>query len=171
MFKLNTNWTRALPSKLVINIATLGPIGKWKKMPGTLGSLVGLILYTLLFHRTPLLPFLLLLGTSIYLGIAFCDEAEKRLQKHDPSEIILDEVVAIPLCFFGMHYLFKSYPTWLILLIGFILFRLLDIFKPFFIKKLQNYPGGLGVVLDDLGAAAVTAVCLHVGFGLLKFVF
>lgn len=170
MFKLNTSWTRALPTDLVINLATLGPIGKWNKMPGTLGSIVGLVWYTLFFYSTSLLRFLLLLAITVYLAIAFCGEAEKRLQRKDSPQIILDEMVAVPLCFLGVDYLFASYPVWLILLVGFGIFRVFDIFKPFFIKKLQNYPGGLGVVLDDLGAALLTTVCLHLFFGILHAV-
>ncbi|PIP58858.1 MAG: hypothetical protein CO175_07580 [Verrucomicrobia bacterium CG_4_9_14_3_um_filter_43_20] len=49
----------------------------------------------------------------------------------DPPEVILDEFVAIPVCFFGRGYLFDRYPVWFILLLGFILFRFFDILKTY----------------------------------------
>ena len=49
---------------------------------------------------------------------------------------------------------------WLVLLVGFLLFRLFDILKPLGIKKLQDYPGGVGVVLDDVAAGFATCISL-----------
>lgn len=154
-------WLRMLPSGVVINIATLGPAGRVRKGPGTVGSLAGILWFTLFFvHATPL-GYLLLGGMSIAAAVLFCGEAEIRLRKIDPGEIVLDEFVAIPVCFLGMQpYLLEARP-WLVILCGFALFRLFDIIKPFGIKRLQRYEGGWGVVADDLAAAVATAVCLH----------
>ena len=151
-----------LTDQIVNNVATLGKLGYWGKAPGTSGSVAGLILYTVCFFNATPVSFFLLILIFIYLSIAFCHEAERRMQKKDPGEVILDEVVAMPLCFIGTGYIMETYPVWLVLLVGFGLFRFFDILKPLGIAKLQDLEGGLGIVVDDLAAAAATCVCLHV---------
>ncbi|MGE9296116.1 MAG: phosphatidylglycerophosphatase A family protein [Puniceicoccales bacterium] len=156
-------WTRFLPSPVINGFATLGPIGYWGKAPGTNGTVAGVLLYTVLFFFLSPLAYLVMTALLIYLAIAFCGEAEKRLFKRDPGEVILDEVAAIPICFFGLQMAIADFGiwAWLILLAGFGLFRLFDILKPFGIKRLQSMPGGLGVVVDDLAAGVATCICLH----------
>ncbi|MFU8848841.1 MAG: phosphatidylglycerophosphatase A [Opitutales bacterium] len=164
-------WTRLLATPLVVNCATLGPIGRIKKAPGTWGSVAGVGLYAVLFHRSSLIGFILLALLLAYLAVALCDAAEKRLQMRDPGMIVLDEFVAVPLVFFGMggaDGLIAQHGDWPVLLAGFILFRIFDVLKPFGINSLQNLPGGLGCVADDLAAAAASCVVLHL---LLYFLF
>jgi phosphatidylglycerophosphatase A len=96
------------------------------------------------------------------LAVLLCGEGEKRLKKRDPGEIILDEIIAIPLCFLGLKtQMLESGFVWLYMIAGFGLFRLYDIVKPFGIRSLQKYPGGWGVVLDDLAAAVAVNVTLR----------
>ena len=154
-------WTRTLPTHLVVNLATLGPVG-YLKAPGTWGSVAGIGWYTVVFSQLDPLIALLVIALSIYIAVGICGEAEIRLQKRDPREIILDELVAVPVCFIGISLL--DYPQpWLIALLGFILFRFFDILKPLGIKHLQDLPGGTGVVMDDIAAAFVTCIILHIG--------
>jgi len=157
-------WVRVLPTSLVVNMATLGPLGLVKKGPGTVGSLAGIGFYAVMFDQAGPLGYLILSLFSIYLAVAFCDEAEQRLQMRDPGMIILDEFVAMPVVFLGMgspQGLIAQQGGWPVLLAGFALFRLFDIVKPFGISKLQNLPGGLGCVIDDIAAAAVSCAILH----------
>ena len=164
-------WVHFLPTSIVVNLATLGPLGRVKKAPGTIGSLAGIGLYAVLFHSITLTGYLLFLLLLIYLAIAICDTAEHRLQMRDPGMIILDEFVAIPLIFFGMsgpQGLIAQNGGWPVLLAGFTIFRVFDIAKPFGISKLQNFPGGLGCVIDDLAAAIASCIVLHL---LLYFLF
>lgn len=164
-------WVHFLPTAVVVNLATLGPLGLVKKGPGTVGSLAGIVLYAVLFHSASPLGYVLLLFLLVYMAVAICDTAELRLQMRDPGMIILDECVAMPLVFFGMNGsggLLVQNGGWPVLLTGFILFRVFDIAKPFGISRLQNYPGGLGCVGDDLAAAIVSCIVLHV---LLYFLF
>ena len=159
-------WVQLLATFFVVNVATLGPLGRVSKGPGTVGSVAGIAFYAVLFHNALPLTYLLLLLLSIYLAIAFCDEAERRLQMRDPGMIILDEFVAVPLVFLGMNGpegLLVQHGGWPVLLAGFGLFRLFDIFKPLGISKLQDLPGGLGCVVDDLAAAIASCVVLHLG--------
>jgi len=157
-------WIHFLPTRFIISVATLGPLGRVKRAPGTLASFVGLIYYTLFFFEADPLVFTLLMFLSLYLAIAFCSEAEIRLRRHDPPEIVLDELIAVPLCFVGLEGVFVHYPVWMVMLLGFFVFRFYDIFKPFGISRLQKIKGGAGIVVDDLAAAVMTSLTLHLGF-------
>ncbi|MGH8017176.1 MAG: phosphatidylglycerophosphatase A, partial [Opitutaceae bacterium] len=83
-------WTRFLSAHFVINVATLGPVGRFRA-PGTWGSLAGLIWFTVVLLPLGPLGALLLSAGCLYLAFAFCGEAEARLQKVDPQEVVLDE--------------------------------------------------------------------------------
>ena len=157
------SWPRILPRAFVIGCATLGPLGQRLPAPGTWGSLAGLLYFLLLYQRAPIGA--VLIGTIIagYFAVGICGEAEVRLRKKDPGEVVLDEVVAIPLCFLGWRTLLNVAPAWVLLLAGFALFRLFDIWKPWAIARLQFLPAGWGVVADDLAAALAACATLHIG--------
>lgn len=154
-------WPRFLPSGLVIAVATLGPVGRMRKAPGTWGSVAGLVYFTLFFYHLGIFGTLLFSAVGIYVAVAFCGEAEFRLGKRDPGEIVLDEVIAIPLCFLGWQTLLGVAPPWAIFVAGFMLFRFFDVLKPLGIARLQRLPGGWGVVADDVAAALATCAALH----------
>lgn len=157
-------FARALPGPLVVCLATAGPVGRIKRAPGTWGSLVGLVWYSVFFYNASPVGFIFFLGLSIYFSIAICDAAEKQLRLRDPGIIVLDEIVAVPLVFTGMGGtggLIMEHRGWPVLLGGFILFRIFDIFKPFGISNLQKLPGGLGCVADDLAAGLAACICLN----------
>jgi phosphatidylglycerophosphatase A len=157
-------WTQFIPTPVVVNLATLGPLGLVKKGPGTVGSVAGIGLYAVLFHQASMFGFFVLAALLVYFAVAICDTAEQRLQMRDPGMIILDEFVAVPLVFVGMggpNGLIFQHGGWPVLLAGFVLFRIFDIAKPFGISRLQNFPGGLGCVIDDIAAAVASCVTLH----------
>ena len=159
-------WTRTLSTPLVVGLARLGPIGPNLPAPGTWGSAVGLLWVVAAFWlpQLGLGMTLLLCAVSSYVAIALCGEAEIRLGKKDPGEVILDEFVAMPLCFLGWHSLVAAWPAWhggVVLLAGFAAFRFFDILKPLGINRLQDLPGGWGVVIDDLAAALAACATLH----------
>jgi len=161
---MNTDFImRLLPDKWVVPICTCGPVGYWGKAPGTNGTVLGVILYTLLFHSVSFWFQVFFLGLLSYLAILICEEGEKRMMKRDPGEMIIDEVIAVPLCFLGMNTLMASTGhVWAYMLGGFVIFRVFDILKPFGIKKIQELPGGQGVVVDDLAAALATNLSLYI---------
>ena len=156
-------WTRGLPTGFVVACATLGPLGRRLPAPGTWGSLAGLLYYAVFYYRRPMAGILVASAIAGYLAVAFCGEAELRLRKKDPGEVILDEFVVMPLCFLGWSALARPLPAWAVLLAGFAFFRLFDIVKPFGIRQLQALPGGWGVVIDDVAAALATCATLHLG--------
>lgn len=155
-------WPRFLTTRTVLMLATLGPVGRRLPAPGTWGSVAGLLYFTVVFlGRLGLAGTLVVSAAASYLAVAICGEAEFRLARKDPSEVILDEVVAMPLCFLGWPSLVGPLPIWAVLVAGFALFRLFDILKPFGIARLQNLPSGWGVVVDDLAAALAACGTLH----------
>ena len=167
-------WPRRLSSPVVIGLATLGPIGRRLPAPGTWGSLAGLLYFAVFFLYgygpgeaawVNTVDIILASAAMGYVAVGFCGEAEARIGRTDPGEVILDEFVAMPLCFLGWGYLVGPLPLWAILLLGFALFRLFDITKPFFISKLQDLPAGWGIVVDDTAAALAACLTLHLAHG------
>ena len=148
-----------LSDQTIKNIATIGRAGYSCRCPGTVGSAIGLAWYLLAFPWLNGFLTFVIFGLSIVFGIVICTEAERIIGKKDPVEAIIDEVLAMPLCFFGIA-IFKQ-PTILTLALGFAIFRFFDIKKPFGINELQVVPGGLGVMLDDILAAIYTNILLH----------
>jgi phosphatidylglycerophosphatase A len=72
--------------------------------------------------------------------------------------------MVMPLCFLGWPALARPlgpWPAWAVFIAGFLLFRLFDIAKPLGIRKLENLPGGWGIVADDVAAALATCAVLH----------
>ncbi len=116
--------------------------------PGTAGSVLGLGLVWAL-SGLPLPHYLLATLALFGLGVWVSSRAEP-LYGHDGPEIVIDEVVGILIVFAGVNLDVITVVT------GFVLFRALDIWKPFPCDRMQRLPGGLGVMMDD-GVAAVYA--------------
>jgi phosphatidylglycerophosphatase A len=115
--------------------------------PGTVGTLVGVLLALFL----PLTWWSLLIFTL--LGIYVSQQGEIIFEEKDSPKIVIDEIVGFFLAIYGL-----DYSLWLP---AFILFRFLDIKKPWIIRKLQNYHGGIGVMADDLLAGILTNLVLR----------
>jgi phosphatidylglycerophosphatase A len=154
-------WPRFLPTSTVLACARLGPIGRKLPAPGTWGSVAGLLYFTVFFYPLGVVGTLIFSTIGIYLAVALCGEAEFRLGRKDPGEVILDEFVAMPLCYLGWRALPGPLPVWAVFLLGLGLFRLFDIVKPLGIRKLQDLPGGWGVVVDDVAAALAACATMH----------
>ncbi len=158
------SWSRHLPTEAVLAVSTLGPVGLRMKAPGTWGSAAGLVFFIVCFYPLGILENLFASAVIAYVAVGFCGEAEIRMGRHDPGEVILDEFVAMPLCFAGWQMIIGPgvLPFLGLLLAGFALFRLFDITKPLVIDKLQALPAGWGIVVDDTAAALATCATLHV---------
>lgn len=158
-------WPRFLPTSTVLTLATVGPVGRLRYAPGTWGSLAGMAYQLVFFHTLSPLWVVLLSLPGLWLAVAMCGEAEFRLGRRDPGEVVLDEFVVMPFCLLGWQYVDMVLPkwaaTWSVYLAAFALFRLFDITKPLWIKKVQDLPGGWGILADDLLAALLTCGVLH----------
>ena len=160
------NWPRALPTDVVLALARVTPCGNIPFAPGTWGSLAGLAFFAVVLRRLAAVAGDLALAVTvvafILLAVGLCGEAEVRLGKTDPGEVVLDEFAVMPLCFLGWwSALPAGWPDWAVWLAGFALFRLFDIWKPLGIRRLQDLPGGWGVVVDDVAAALAACATLH----------
>ncbi|MBL9215552.1 MAG: phosphatidylglycerophosphatase A [Opitutaceae bacterium] len=158
----DVRWLRWMPTKVVLAVATLGPLGRRLPAPGTWGSLAGLLYALVFFRRLGWEETLAWTLIASGVAVAFTGEAARRLGKSDPGEIVLDEFIVMPLVFLGGragH--FAALPDWAMLLGGFALFRLFDILKPIGIARLQRWPGGWGIVADDFAAALAACGGLH----------
>lgn len=169
--------TKSLKStdRLLLNIGTLGGIGRLGCAPGTNASLLGAILYPFTFGRLGWLLFSIIYALCVWGSIYVSSRCEKFLKRKDPSMVNLDELVAMPLCYWPAEALFQTLhipmpPLWITLLLGFLLFRVFDILKPFGIKKLESLKGGVGIVGDDLAAAIYTTICLMAIFALFRLI-
>lgn len=153
---------------LALVAATGGGAGLIPFAPGTFGSAVGVaVFYGLLTAAQPrpqwlqAITFLASFALAA-VGVWAGDRAEKIFARKDAQEIVIDEVCGQVISYsLVAPYLIASAnnPT-IILVIGFVLFRLFDIYKPTPIGRLQFLEGGLGVMMDDVLAGVYAAVVL-----------
>ena len=136
-------------------IATGCYSGYLPKAPGTWGSLVGLALFSLL-HTLSLEVYLAVVTGIFIIGTFAAGEAEKIMDRKDPGLVVIDEIV-------GMLITMIAIPaTPLAMTLGFILFRIFDIWKPFPIRLIdQRFHGGLGIMLDDVVAGIYSLAAMH----------
>lgn len=146
--------------------------GRMPVAPGTAGSVVGVGVFLVLLATGHL--GLYLAGTLVLIAVAVpaCGEAERVLGRRDPPSVVLDEIVAMPLCYAGWIgqgvVEGRGLPGWgdvvsssgvMVVGAGFVLFRVFDIWKPGPIRRSQGLPGGWGVVADDVLAALAVNGC------------
>jgi phosphatidylglycerophosphatase A len=126
-------------------VATVGYSGYFPVAPGTVGSLAGLVFYLLVWWSQSLAVEVGLIVMLFLLGIWAGTTAERYFGGIDPGQIVIDEVV-------GMLITLAFIPVGLSgALIGFFLFRVFDVIKPFPASYAdRELHGGLGVVLDDV---------------------
>jgi phosphatidylglycerophosphatase A len=149
-------------SKAVILFIAQGAYsGKSPFAPGTAGTMVGVLLY-LLLKGMPLVWYLVVCVLVTGIGVWAAGEAEKLLGKKDAPSIVIDEIagylISMILVPSGLGYVVAA----------FFLFRVFDIIKPFPLYRLQDLHGGLGVVIDDVGAGIYTNIVLQLGAVLLR---
>ncbi|MBZ5660800.1 MAG: phosphatidylglycerophosphatase A [Acidobacteriia bacterium] len=157
-------------------IATAFGLGYLPKAPGTWGSLAGILIYSLTQFYFPLnvipgarlqlidrVTWAAWTGLPVTLAIALAGvwcatRAAQFSGKKDPQFVVIDEVS-------GQHitYLFSlTLLDWKYLLLGFILFRVFDIWKPFPARQAESLPGGLGIMADDWIAGIYAALGLWI---------
>lgn len=142
------------PPALARIVATVGGAGYTPIAPGSVGSLFGAALYWAAYQggsRVPVALFPLIAIAAIWSA----GHAERASGKKDPSEIIVDEVAGQFLCLLGHA------PAMAHIVAGLVVFRVLDIWKPF--RWIEKFPGGWGVVADDLLAGGIGWFLLALG--------
>lgn len=137
-------------------IATVFGIGYFPIAPGTLTSLIVIFLYKLYLYELSWPLYLLLLFLLFFVGVFASSQCASELNKKDPRIIVIDEAVG------QLLVLFRMSEDWLPLLLSFFLFRFFDIIKPIPIRKVENFPSGWGIMMDDLLAAIYAGVIVNI---------
>ncbi len=127
--------------------------------PGTAGSLLGLAITELLVAASGTLAAWLFAVASAVVGIWAAGRAAAGRGVEDPGEVVIDEVagqaIALAMLHSALPAAARAGPTWGLVFAAFFLFRLLDVVKPGPVGRLEELPGGLGVMADDLLAGAI----------------
>lgn len=129
--------------------------GLVKKMPGTVGTVAAIPVYLVLI-QLDLWLYSLLTVLSILIGFTICGRAAEMLGEHDFGGIVWDEIAGFLITMWLVPF------SWYAVLLGFILFRIFDIFKPWPIKWIdQKVGGGIGIMLDDVLAGMLAGIILY----------
>lgn len=156
---MTTSETESLPKPSlgrVVHLLAFGfGAGCSPKAPGTMGTLLAVGLY-LPLSRLSLPLYVAVLVLVVVAGIWICDKASRDLGVHDHPGIVWDEIA-------GYLLTMLAAPTgWVWIAVGFALFRLFDIWKPWPIRWLdRRVAGGFGIMLDDLVAGLFAALCMQ----------
>ena len=139
-------------NKVAHFISSVSYIGYFPIASGTFGSFIALVIWWFIPNNN--FQFLIII-TTILIGTYSSYLTEKKYQIEDPSFIVIDE-------FAGMFISLLLLPKNMYLyLFAFILFRILDIIKPFCIDTVQKYQYGVGIMADDILAGIVSCLTLH----------
>jgi phosphatidylglycerophosphatase A len=144
-----------LLDRVLLLLATGFGLGYIPKAPGTFGSLLGIPLVWGIQRLSLPLAEPLAAGLLFLIGIPICSAGARLLGSKDPGAVVFDEIAAFPVVFLGV-------PLNLVTgAIGFVLFRLFDILKPWPARPLERLPAGLGIMADDFVAALYAAAALR----------
>ncbi len=136
-------------------IATFLGIGYFPLAPGSVASFFVALSYRYFLHRIPWHLYLGVFLVIMIVGVISSNIFSNELKSKDPRKIVIDEVAGQYLIFFRLS------PSWINILGGFLLFRFFDILKPFPIRKIENFPKGWGIMLDDTMAAIYAGIILN----------
>jgi phosphatidylglycerophosphatase A len=136
-------------------IATCGYLGYVPVAPGTFGSAAGLAAFFLIRSTGSLTVEVAAIAVLFAIGVWSGTIAERYFGGVDPAPVVMDEVV-------GMLITLAFLPVGVTgAIVGFLVFRVLDVFKPWPSARFERLPGGLGVMADDGMAAIYGNVVMH----------
>ena len=142
-------------TRLAVFIATVGYCGYFPFAPGTVGSAAGLLFYALVWWTGSTVVEVAMIAGLFAAGVWAGTTAERYFGGVDPGPIVMDEVV-------GMLITLAFIPVgWSGALVGFVLFRIFDVIKPFPAGRFEALHGGLGVMADDAMAAVYANLSLR----------
>jgi phosphatidylglycerophosphatase A len=146
--------------RLLLLLATGLGVGHAGVAPGTFGSLLGLpVAWALLAAGLHPAVYAAAAAGIFLLGVQASTAAARHFERHDPPACVIDEIAAFPVVFAGAAAGLFPFSV-LSASLGFVLFRVFDIWKPPPVRQLERLPGGWGVMADDLMAGVYAGVCL-----------
>ena len=142
-------------NRLAVLLATSLGAGYFPVAPGTAGSAVGVVIY-LLTRQWNATGQVALVAVISVVGVWAADLAERHFGRDDPGPVVIDEVAGqlLTLLLTGAGVGGA--------IVGFFVFRALDIFKPFPARRLESLHGGLGIMADDLMVAIYGNILMRV---------
>lgn len=136
-------------------IATFFNIGRISKAPGTVATAATIPLFVLMSYL-PDMIYMMIVFAVIILGIFAAQAYESDASEHDSKEIVIDEVAGFLITMALVPCTIKS------VILGFVLFRIFDIFKPWPISALdKKVKGGVGVMVDDIAAGIAASIIMQ----------
>ena len=136
-------------------LATFFGAGYLKPGPGTYGSVAAVLLWYATAHIFAPTATTLAIATTVAallitaIGIPASTITAREASRHDPGFVVIDEVAG------QLFALMLMRPTWQQAALALLLFRLLDITKPWPIRRLEALPSGTGIMLDDVAAGLI----------------
>jgi phosphatidylglycerophosphatase A len=140
--------------KLATFVATAGYVGFVPVAPGTFGSAVGLLVYAAVRATGSWAAEAAAIAAALIVGIWSAEHVERQLGK-DPGPVVIDEVLGmlVTVAFLDVNVMGA--------VVGFFVFRVLDVIKPPPAARLENLHGGPGIMLDDLMAGLYGHVAMR----------
>ena len=143
-------------NRFILILATVFGVGYSPVAPGTLGTLVAILVYYFLSEIPSPLNEITLIG-FFFLSVWVSENAERLFGKKDDQKIVIDEIIGFLITMLWVP------KTIRFVMIGFFLFRVFDILKPFPIRHVEKrFKGGFGVVLDDVAAGVYANIVLQI---------
>lgn len=131
--------------------------GASRYAPGTVGTLIGVMLY-LCCAQLSLQFYILVVIFAFVLGVFACGYSSRAWGTHDHNGIVWDEVTGYLLAMTALPF------DWRLIVTGFFVFRFFDVIKPWPIRQADRHvKGGFGIMLDDVLAAVYTWIVLKIG--------
>jgi phosphatidylglycerophosphatase A len=144
-------------SKIGRLLGTCFGLGYLTRAPGTVGTLLGVMVYWFGMRKLNLFIYLVVLIVLFTVGVLIARATIAMFGKEDPQPIIIDELVGYLVAMFAVL------PSFINIVLAFVIFRFFDILKPPPIRYLHSkIKGGLGMMVDDLSSGIMTCCLLHI---------
>jgi len=141
-------------NRVAIWLATVGGLGHAPIAPGTFGSAAGILIYWLTRHWSNQAQLAIIVGVCV-VGTWAATQAATHFGREDPGQVVIDEVAGqlVTLALTGAGVTAT--------IAGFLIFRILDIIKPYPANRFERLHGGLGIMADDVMAGVYGCLLLH----------
>ena len=142
--------------RLAFAIATVFKAGYIPIAPGTVGSIIGLLVFWLIKDYASFTIEMFVAATLFFAGVWASTIVEQVLERHDPGVVIVDEVVGMLVALMLLP------PTITVMFLAFLLFRVFDIIKPYPARWCEQLSRGWGIMMDDVVAGLYVNVLIHI---------